>query len=81
MGASSLNDKAMSRLRTLVNGGHAAVLTMELQEGVVGREALMQSLVEAVDAGGLRRIAGEVCAEARRRNVSVVHCVAGVPIG
>ncbi|MFM7871951.1 MAG: cysteine hydrolase [Actinomycetota bacterium] len=76
MGASSLNDKAMSRLRTLVNGGHAAVLTMELQEGVVGREALMQSLVEAVDAGGLRGIAGEVCAEARRRNVPVVHCVA-----
>lgn len=76
MGATSLNDKAMGRLRTLVNGGRAAVLTMELQEGVVGREALMQSLVEAVDTGGLRRIAGDVCVEARRRNVPVVHCVA-----
>lgn len=76
MGATSLNDKAMSRLRALVNGGRAAVLTMELQEGVVGREALMQSLVAAVDAGGLRRIAGDVCVEARRRSVPVVHCVA-----
>lgn len=76
MGGTSLNDKAMARLRALVNGGRAAVLTMELQEGVVGREALMQSLVEAVDAGGLRRVAGDVCAEARLRNVPVVHCVA-----
>lgn len=76
MGVTSLNDKAMSRLRALVNGGRAAVLTMELQEGVVGREALMQSLVEAVDSGGLRNVAGEVCVEARRRNVPVVHCVA-----
>lgn len=76
MGGTSLNDKAMGRLRTLVNGGRAAVLTMELQEGVIGREALMQSLVEAVDAGGLRRVASEVCAEARDRGVPVVHCVA-----
>lgn len=75
-GATTLNDKGMTRLRALVNDGRAAVLTMELQEGVVGSEALMQTLVAEVEAGGLRRVAGQLCVTARQRGIPVVHCVA-----
>lgn len=72
----SLSEKSMARLRSLVNSGQAAVLTMELQEGVVGSEALMQTLVAEVESLGLRRVAGELCVEARKRGIPVVHCVA-----
>lgn len=73
---STLSEKGMNRLRTLVNSGRAAVLTMELQEGVVGSAALMQSLVEEVEKVGLRDVAGRLCDNARQRGVQVVHCVA-----
>lgn len=72
----TLSDKAMTRLRTLVNGNHVAVLTMELQEGVVGSRALMQSLVAEVESQGVRRVAGELCTTARSRGIPVVHCIA-----
>lgn len=72
----TISDKALARLRTLVNSGRAAVLTMELQEGVVGTAALMQSLVAEVNELGVRETAGELCKAARLRSVPVVHCVA-----
>ena len=71
-----MSDKAMARLRSLVNGGRAAVLTMELQEGVIGSEALMQTLVDEVNRLGVRDVAGRLCRAARERDVPVVHCVA-----
>lgn len=73
---STLSEKAMARLRTLVTTGNAVVLTMELQEGVIGSEALMQTLVAEVEDLGLRRVAGTLCDEARKRGIPVVHCVA-----
>lgn len=73
---STLNEKSMTRLRALVNSGRAAVLTMELQEGVVGSAALMQSLVQEVDDLGLRDVASRLCQQARQRGIQVVHCVA-----
>jgi nicotinamidase-related amidase len=66
----------MTRLRGLITSGHAAVLTMELQEGVVGSQALMQTLVEEVDALGVRDVAARLCRAARQHGVPVVHCVA-----
>ncbi|MGA0879450.1 MAG: hypothetical protein ACO3SP_10060, partial [Ilumatobacteraceae bacterium] len=75
-GATTLSEKGLARLRSLVNDGRAAVLTMELQEGVVGSEALMQTLVAEVEAVGLRHIVGQVCIAARQRGIPVVHCVA-----
>ena len=73
---SALSEKSMTRLRALVTSGHAAVLTMELQEGVVGSKALMQTLVEEVDALGVRDVAARLCRAARQNDVPVVHCVA-----
>ena len=73
---SALSEKSMTRLRGLVTSGHAAVLTMELQEGVVGSKALMQTLVEEVDALGVRDVAARLCRAARQHGVPVVHCVA-----
>jgi nicotinamidase-related amidase len=73
---SALSEKSMTRLRALVTSGHAAVLTMELQEGVVGSKALMQTLVEEVDAMGVRDVAARLCRAARQHGVPVVHCVA-----
>lgn len=73
---SALSEKSMTRLRALVTSGHAAVLTMELQEGVVGSKALMQTLVEEVDALGVRDVAARLCRAARQHGVPVVHCVA-----
>ncbi len=66
----------MARLRSVMDLKHTAVLTMELQQGVVGEGALMKALVEEVDRVGVRTTAGRVCDEARLRLIRVVHCVA-----
>lgn len=71
-----MDDKQMARLRSVMDLKHTAVLTMELQQGVVGEGALMKALVEEVDRVGVRTTAGRVCDEARLRSIRVVHCVA-----
>jgi len=71
-----LDDKQATRLAGLVAPGSVAVLTMELQNGVVGEGALMKALVDEVDRTGLRRTVGELCRVARSKNVPVVHCTA-----
>ena len=71
-----MDDKQMARLRSVMDLKHTAVLTMELQQGVVGEGALMKALVEEVDRVGVRTPAGRLCDEARSRSIRVVHCVA-----
>jgi len=71
-----MDDKQMTRLRSVMDLKHTAVLTMELQQGVVGEGALMKALVEEVDRVGVRTTAGRLCDEARSRSIRVVHCVA-----
>jgi len=71
-----MDDKQMARLRSVMDLKHTAVLTMELQQGVVGEGALMKALVEEVDRVGVRTTAGRLCEEARLRSIRVVHCVA-----
>jgi nicotinamidase-related amidase len=71
-----MDDKQMARLRSVMDLKHTAVLTMELQQGVVGEGALMKALVEEVDRVGVRTTAGRLCDEARKRSIRVVHCVA-----
>ena len=71
-----MDDKQMARLRSVMDLKHTAVLTMELQQGVVGEGALMKALVEEVDRVGVRTTAGRLCNEARSRSIRVVHCVA-----
>lgn len=71
-----MDDKQMARLRSVMDLKHTAVLTMELQQGVVGEGAMMKALVDEVTRVGVRTTAGRLCDEARSRSIRVVHCVA-----
>lgn len=72
----ALDDKQRARLAELLNADDVAVLTMELQRGVVGEGALMKALVDEVERVGVRETAGRLCLAARNRGVPVVHCTA-----
>jgi nicotinamidase-related amidase len=71
-----MDEKQMNRLAGLLIPETTAVLTMELQNGVVGTGALMAALVEEVERVGVRSTAGRLCTAARDRGIQVVHCVA-----
>ena len=71
-----MDEKQWTRLAGLVVPDTTAVLTMELQNGVVGTGALMAALVEEVERVGVRPTAGRLCTAARDRGIQVVHCVA-----
>lgn len=62
------------RLAALVDPAHTAVLTMELQRGVVGAEAMFPALVERVVEMGLLTTVGRLCTSAREVGAKVVHC-------
>ena len=62
-------------LAALVDPASTAVLTMELQRGVVGSDAMMKALAERVSAAGTVRAAAAVCDAARGVGARVVHCV------
>ena len=55
---------------------HTAVLTMELQRGVVGDLALMRVLADQVVEDGTLVVVGRLCAAARAAGVRIVHCTA-----
>jgi biuret amidohydrolase len=63
-------------IRQAVGPAHTAVLTMELQRGVVGDGATFPALVEEVARTGMLATAGRVCAAARTAGARVVHCTA-----
>jgi nicotinamidase-related amidase len=63
-------------LRSIAEPASTAVLTMELQEGVVGPDALMQALVEEVARTDLLGVVRRVCGAAREAGARVVHCTA-----
>ena len=71
-----MDEKQMNRLAGLLIPEATAVLTMELQNGVVGAGALMKALVDEVERVGVRATAGRLCTAARVRGIQVVHCVA-----
>lgn len=64
------------RLRALVQPAHTAVVTMELQQGVVGSGAAMGELAALVASEGLLPRVGRLCSAARAAGVRVVHCTA-----
>lgn len=72
--AKARRDRA--RLATLIDPPNTAVLTMELQQGVVGEGALLPALVEAVADAGTIDQAARVCDAARGAGARVVHCTA-----
>jgi len=64
-------------LKELATAGHTAVLVVECQEGVIGRNtpANLRQLADAVDGSGmLARLAG-LLGSARRAGVPVFHCI------
>ncbi|MXW98721.1 MAG: cysteine hydrolase [Acidimicrobiaceae bacterium] len=67
--------RELEGLAALVDPASTAVLTMELQRGVVGPDAMMKALVERVSAAGTVRAAAAVCDAARAVGARVVHCV------
>ncbi len=66
--------KTRRRLAELVVPAQTAVLTMELQEGVVGDDVMLPDLVNEVKRAGTLQAAGRVCAAARSVGARVVHC-------
>ena len=64
-------------LTELVGAGHTAVLTMELQRGVVGDLSSFPELAAAVEAGGVLANTARLLRAARRVGVPVIHCTAG----
>jgi len=67
---------ANDRLRALVEPAHTAVLTMELQQGVVGQYAALPDLAALVASEGMLPRVGRLCAAARDAGARVVHCTA-----
>lgn len=63
-------------LGALVAPGHTAVLTVELQHGIVGDGGAMPALAEAVAAGGTLERVAAVLRAARAVGIPVVHCTA-----
>src|SRR5438105_14248116 len=61
-------------LRGIVNPSTTAVLTMELQNGIVTGEALFPALVEEVQRVGVLDTVRRVCDAARQVGSRVVHC-------
>ncbi len=64
----------MTDLASLLDPGHTAVLTMELQRAVVGDLAALPDLREAAEATGVPANAGRICRAARSSGATVVHC-------
>lgn len=65
----------MERLASLLDPATTTVVTMELQNGVVGQDALLPALVEEVARAGIIEAAASVCHAARAVGAHVVHCV------
>jgi nicotinamidase-related amidase len=64
----------MSRLEELAAPGRAALLTMEVQRGVVGDLASMRALADMLEAQGIPKRLGGLLTGARAAGVPVVHC-------
>ena len=74
MTAETNDSRVRALLRRIVVPEATAVLTMELQQGVVGREAMLPDLVDEVERTGMLDVVRRVCDGARDAGVRVVHC-------
>ena len=71
-----MRDNRLMDLGELLDPATTAVVTMELQRGVVGDLAALPHLRDAAAAVGMPANAGRVCASARSAGSTVVHCTA-----
>ena len=67
----------MPSLEELVAPGKAAILTMEMQRGVIGDLSSIRPLADLVASEGIPARTGGLLEVARRRDVPVIHCRAG----
>lgn len=63
-------------LHALLDPSRTAILTMELQRGVIGDLAMIPDLADEVRATGVLESTGALCAAARNAGARVVHCTA-----
>ena len=63
-------------LHELLDPTHTAVLTMEVQRGVLGDLSMLPELADEVRAGNVLEHIGAVCRAARASGARVVHCTA-----
>jgi biuret amidohydrolase len=63
-----------NHLAALIEPAHTAVLTMELQRGVVGDESPLREIAEAAAAANVVTNAAKVVRAAREAGAHVVHC-------
>jgi len=66
----------VTELKDLVDPRRCAVVTMELERGVVGDLATMAQLADAAAAHGTLTACGRLVDAARQAGVPVVHCIA-----
>ncbi len=71
-----MTNDASDRLTSMVDPATTAVLTMEMQRGVIGEGALLPALAEQVAEAGIITNAAMVCDAARDAGARVVHCTA-----
>ncbi len=64
----------MSKLEELVRPGRTAILTMEMQRGVIGDLSALRALADVVDAQGVPKRLGLLLDAARGADIPVVHC-------
>ena len=73
-GESNPESRERAFLRRIVDPASTALLTMELQNGVVGSDAMLPDLVDEVERVGLLDVVRRVCEGARGAGIRVVHC-------
>ena len=67
----------MRQLEDLVTPGQVAVLTMELQRGIVGDLSCLPLLAKSVAEAQLLANTARVLEAARACGIPVIHCTAG----
>jgi biuret amidohydrolase len=71
-----MSDARLDRVRALIDPATTAVVTMELQQGIVGEGVTLPALRDQCVEAGTLVAAGRVCAAARAVGARVVHCTA-----
>lgn len=64
----------MSKLEELVRPGRSAILTMEMQRGVIGDLSALRALADVVDSQDIPKRLGLLLDAARGADVPVIHC-------
>ena len=64
----------MRRIEELAKPGRAAVLTMEMQRGVIGDLSALRALADVIQGQGIPERLGGLVEAARRVEIPIIHC-------